>query len=184
MSWGHAVSRDLVHWEQLALALPEANEVMVFPGSAVVDWQDTSGFGRGKEPPLVAIYTGHYTRRPRQNQNLAYSNDRERTWTKFSGNPVLDIGEADFRDPKVFWHEPTRRWVMAVSWPAHRNVRFYGSPNLRDWSHLSDFGPPGATEGIWECPDIFPRSEEHTSERQSPCNLVCRLLLEKKKNIT
>ncbi|MBM3840773.1 MAG: levanase [Verrucomicrobia bacterium] len=156
MSWGHAVSRDLVHWEHLPVALPEENGVMIFSGSAVVDWKNTSGFGQDGAPPLVAIYTGHYTKRPLQNQHIAYSTDRGRTWTKFSGNPVLDIGEKDFRDPKVFWHEPTRRWVMAVAWPVKRNVRFYASPNLKQWTHLSDFGPTGSTNGIWECPDLFP----------------------------
>ena len=156
MSWGHAVSRDLVHWEHLPLAIAEENGVMIFSGSAVVDWKNTSGFGRDGKPPLVAIYTGHHTGRPLQNQQIAYSNDRGRTWTKYAANPVLDIGEADFRDPKVFWHEPTGRWIMAVSWPVHRKVRFYGSPDLKAWTHLSDFGPAGSTEGIWECPDLFP----------------------------
>ena len=160
MSWAHAVSRDLVHWEHLPLALAEENGVMIFSGSAVVDWQNTSGFGRDGKPPLVAIYTGHYTGhytgRPLQNQQLAYSNDRGRTWTKYEGNPVLDLGEADFRDPKVFWHGPSGRWIMAVSWPPKRQVRFYASPDLKAWTHLSDFGPAGSTEGIWECPDLFP----------------------------
>ncbi|MBM3834293.1 MAG: glycoside hydrolase family 32 protein [Verrucomicrobia bacterium] len=156
MSWGHAVSRDLVHWEHLPVALAEENGVMIFSGSAVVDWKNTSGFGNDSRPPLVAIYTGHYTTKPLQNQHIAYSTDRGRTWTKFSGNPVLDIGERDFRDPKVFWHEPTRRWVMVVAWPVQRKVRFYGSPNLKEWTHLSDFGPAGSTKGIWECPDLFP----------------------------
>lgn len=161
MSWGHAVSRDLVRWEHLPVALYEENGLMIFSGSAVVDWRNTSGFGRNGRPPLVAIYTGHDTRRPRQNQHLAFSNDRGRTWTKYAGNPVLDIGETDFRDPKVFWHEPTRRWIMAVAWPVPRTVRFYGSPNLKDWTHLSDFGPAGSTNGIWECPDLFPLQVEN-----------------------
>lgn len=161
MSWGHAVSRDLVQWEHLPLALAEERGVMIFSGSAVVDWKNTSGFGKNGQPPLVAIYTGHYTAKPLQNQQLAYSNDRGRTWTKFSGNPVLDIGEKDFRDPKVFWHEPTSRWIMAVSWSVQRKVRFYSSANLKDWKHLSDFGPAGSTEGIWECPDLFPLSLEN-----------------------
>ncbi|MFN0068933.1 MAG: glycoside hydrolase family 32 protein [Limisphaerales bacterium] len=163
MSWGHAVSTNLTHWQHLPVALLEENGVMIFSGSAVVDWTNTSGFGRDGRPPLVAIYTGHHTRRPLQNQHIAWSNDRGRTWTKFAGNPVLDIGEADFRDPKVFWHEPTRRWVMVVAWPVHRKVRFYASPNLKDWTHLSDFGPAGSTAGIWECPDLFPLPVEGKS---------------------
>ncbi|MBL9126855.1 MAG: glycoside hydrolase family 32 protein [Verrucomicrobiales bacterium] len=156
MSWGHAVSRDLVRWEHLPVALYEENGVMIFSGSAVVDWKNTSGFGRDGKPPMIALYTGHHTTKPLQNQHLAFSNDKGRTWTKYSANPVLDIGEKDFRDPKVFWHEPTQRWVMAVAWPVERKVRFYSSPNLKDWTHQSDFGPAGSTNGIWECPDLFP----------------------------
>ena len=156
MSWGHAVSRDLVHWQHLPVALPEADGVMIFSGSAVVDRDNTSGFGKDDKPPLVAIYTGHYTSKPLQNQHIAYSTDRGRTWTKYSGNPVLDIGASDFRDPKVFWHAPTKRWVMTVAWSNERKVRFYASPDLKHWTHRSDFGPAGATGGIWECPDLFP----------------------------
>jgi fructan beta-fructosidase len=161
MSWGHAVSRDLVHWEHLPVALREQKDFMIFSGSAVVDWKNSSGLGKEGKPPLVAIYTAHDTTRPLQNQHLAYSNDRGRTWTRYSGNPVLDIGARDFRDPKVFWHEPTRRWVMVVAWPVHRKVRFYASPNLKDWTHLNDFGPAGSTAGIWECPDLFPVEVEN-----------------------
>src|SRR5437762_9115460 len=164
MSWAHAVSRDLVHWKHLPLALAEEDGVMIFSGSAVVDWKNTSGFGRNRRPPLVAIYTGHYTTRPLQNQHIAYSTDRGRTWTKYSGNPVLDIGEKDFRDPKVFWHEPTQRWIMVAAWPAHRKVRFYASSDLKQWTHLSDFGPAGSVKGIWECPDLFPLPVEDSKQ--------------------
>jgi fructan beta-fructosidase len=160
MSWGHAVSTDLVHWQHLPVALREQNEVMIFSGSAVVDEKNTSGLGKDGKPPLVAIYTGHHTDKPLQHQNLAYSNDRGRTWTKFAGNPVLDIKEKDFRDPKVIWHEPSKRWVMAVAWPLARKVRFYASPNLKSWTHLSDFGPAGSVAGVWECPDLFPLTME------------------------
>src|SRR5262245_3574896 len=165
MSWGHAVSRDLVHWQHLPVALREEDGVMIFSGSAVVDWKNTSGFGPAGKPPLIAIYTGHYTKKPLQNQHIAYSIDRGRTWTKFAGNPVLDINEKDFRDPKVFWHEPTRRWVMVVAWPAHRKTRFYASPDLKSWTHLSDFGPADSTTGIWECPDLFPLRVEGDSNQ-------------------
>ena len=156
MSWGHAVSPDLVHWEHLPLALAEENGVMIFSGSAVVDWKNTSGFGQDGKPPMIAIYTGHYTEKPLQNQHIAYSNDRGRTWTKFAGNPVLDIGARDFRDPKVMWHEESKKWVMTVCMPTDRKVRFYSSPNLKDWTQLSEFGPAGSVKGIWECPDLFP----------------------------
>lgn len=160
MSWGHAVSKDLLHWEHLPVALQEENNVMIFSGSVVVDWKNTSGFGKNDKPPLVALYTGHHTKKPHQEQHLAYSTDRGRTWTKFSGNPVLDIGEKDFRDPKVVWHAPSGRWVMAVALPVKRQVRFYASPDLKVWTHLSDFGPAGSVEGIWECPDLFPMEVE------------------------
>ena len=154
MSWGHAVSRDLLAWEHLPLALPEENGIMIFSGSAVMDETNTSGFGKDGKGPMVAIYTAHTDKN--QSQALAFSTDRGRTWTKFSANPVLDIGDKDFRDPKVIWHEPTQRWIMTVAWPVPRKVRFYSSPDLKQWSHLSDFGPAGSVAGIWECPDLFP----------------------------
>lgn len=153
MSWGHAVSRDLVRWEHLPVAIPEADGVMAFSGSAVVDWNNTSGFGRDGKPPLVAIYTGH--RETNQSQYVAYSNDRGRTWIVYDGNPVLDIGRKDFRDPKVFWHQPQQQWVMALAVPDEHKVSFYGSRDLKRWRHLSDFGPAAAVGGIWECPDLF-----------------------------
>lgn len=153
MSWGHAVSPDLVHWEQLPIAIPEANGAMAYSGSAVVDWNNTSGFGRDGRPPLVAIYTGR--RETSQSQYLAYSNDRGRTWTVYDRNPVLDIGRKDFRDPKVFWYEPRQRWVMVVALPDQHKVSFYASPDLKQWMHLSDFGPEAAVGGVWECPDLF-----------------------------
>lgn len=153
MSWGHAVSRDLVYWEELPVALPEEDGVMIFSGSAVVDWNDTSGFGENGEPPLVAIYTGH--QEGRQDQRIAYSNDNGRNWTKYEGNPVLDVGRSEFRDPKVFWYAPDGKWVMVVARPTEHQVQFYASENLKEWTHLSDFGPAGAVGGVWECPDLF-----------------------------
>jgi fructan beta-fructosidase len=155
MSWGHAVSPDLVHWEHLPVALAEEGGVMIFSGSAVIDVANTSGFGAGGVAPMVAIYTGHHTDMPLQTQDLAFSLGRGRTWTKYAGNPVLDIGAGEFRDPKVFWHEPDRCWVMVVALPDERMVQFYGSPDLKDWALLGGFGPAGSTDGIWECPDLF-----------------------------
>lgn len=154
MSWGHAVSRDLVHWEHLPVALPESEEGMVFSGSAVVDSKNTSGFSRDGKAPLVAIYTAH--RKGNQSQCLAYSLDRGRTWTRYAGNPVIDIGLADFRDPKVFWHEPTESWIQIVSRARDKVLHLYGSRNLREWKLLSEFGPGGAPgKPNWECPDLF-----------------------------
>ncbi len=153
MSWGHAVSRDLLNWEHLPVALAEQDGVMVFSGSAVVDRHNTSGLGAGGEPPLVALYTGHG--RAEQTQNLAYSNDRGRSWVRHPGNPVLAIGSRDFRDPKVFWHAPTRRWVMVTVLAALRAVRFDVSRDLLHWTHAGGFGPGDSTDGPWECPDLF-----------------------------
>lgn len=153
MSWGHAVSKDLVRWQHLPVALPEEGGIMVFSGSAVIDWKNSSGFGKNGKPPMVAIYTGH--RDGRQDQRIAYSNDRGRTWSKYAGNPVLDLKKADFRDPKVFWHAATSRWVMAVVLSPEHTVQFYTSSDLRKWTLASTFGPAGSTDGIWECPDLF-----------------------------
>ena len=160
MSWGHAVSRDLVRWEHLPVALREEGNVMIFSGSAVIDHSNTSGFGVDGRPPMVAIYTAHHTDRPLQNQHIAYSNDRGRTWTKYEGNPVLDVGMADFRDPKVFWHEPSSRWVMTVALSTEQRVHLYSSPDLKEWEFTGEFGPAGATDGLWECPDLFPLPDD------------------------
>ena len=156
ISWGHAVSRDLLHWRQLPVAIAEGRRFRIFSGSAVVDWHDSSGFGVGGRPPLVAIYTAS----PRsgqgpQTQNLAYSTDGGITWRKYAGNPVLDIGLRNFRDPKVFWYAPGHEWIMVVSLSRARRLSFYSSPNLRTWRHTGDFGPAGDTQGVWECPDLF-----------------------------
>lgn len=161
MHWGHAVSTDLVHWKNLPVALYPDKLGYIFSGSAVVDRDNTSGFGRNGQPPLVAIYTYHDAERAKartqdhEYQGIAYSNDRGRTWTKYKGNPVLpnENKQKDFRDPKVFWHEASGKWVMALS--ANDHVEFWGSPDLKSWNHLSDFGRAwGAHGGVWECPDL------------------------------
>jgi len=153
MTWAHAVSKDLVHWQHLPIAIPEENGVMIFSGSCVADTNNTSGFGVQKEaPPMVAIYTGHTD--TNQSQYLAYSLDRGRTWTKYAGNPVLDLHKKDFRDPKVFWYAPKKYWVMLLVLPAEHKMQAWSSADLKSWSHLSDFGPAGDTSSIWECPDL------------------------------
>jgi fructan beta-fructosidase len=153
MSWGHAVSRDLVRWEHLPIALREEAGIMIFSGSAVVDAQNSSGLGRPDAPPMVAIYTGDGHKK--QTQNLAFSLDRGRTWTKFAGNPVLDLNSNSFRDPKVFRHEPTGRWIMVTVLADDRKVRLWSSKDLKTWQALSDFGPAGSVKGVWECPELF-----------------------------
>ena len=157
MSWGHAVSTDLMHWEEQDVALPEEDGIMIFSGSAVVDKQNTSGLGSEENPPMVAIYTGHHDseENPKQDQRIAYSTDNGRSWTKYEGNPVIDEEMENFRDPKVIWHEETEKWIMVVALPTQYKVRFYSSDNLIDWEMESEFGPAGGTGGIWECPDLF-----------------------------
>lgn len=162
MHWGHAVSRDLVTWEHLPVALAPDDLGTIFSGSAVVDRRNTSGLQTGETPVLVAVFTQHDPagadagRDDFQTQSLAYSNDRGRTWTMYAGNPVLpNPGIRDFRDPKVFWHEPTERWVMSLA--VADRIQFFASPDLKAWTELSEFGAEaGAHGGVWECPDLFP----------------------------
>jgi fructan beta-fructosidase len=157
MSWGHAVSSDLAHWKQLAVAVNEADGIAIFSGSTVEDRDNTSGLcgDPGQKTPecLIAIYTG--ASQDKQSQNLAFSRDSGATWTKYASNPVLDLGLRDFRDPKVFWHAASGSWVMAVALPSQHKIRFFRSKNLRQWELASEFGPSGATAGVWECPDLF-----------------------------
>lgn len=160
IGWGHAVSKDLTQWEELPIAIPAVGEEMAFSGSAVWDIDNTSGLGVDGEGPLVAFFTSAYsdahpTCPGRQAQSLAYSNDDGRTWTRFEGNPVLDRDSTDFRDPQVFWHAPTGRWVMVTVEAVDRQVLIFTSPNLRDWTHRSSFGPIGEEGILWECPDLF-----------------------------
>jgi len=149
------VSPDLVNWKELPVAMPEG-ELMIFSGSAVVDRANTGGFSANGRPPLVALYTGHHEETLHQTQRVAFSNDRGRTWAQYSENPVIDIGSINgFRDPKVFWHEPTGRWVMVITLSDERKIAIYTSRDLKSWDLASTFGPAGATMGVWECPDLF-----------------------------
>ncbi len=158
MHWGHAISRDLIHWEQLPIALFPDEHGTIFSGSAVIDWNDTTGFFQGGSG-IVAIYTSHDvypgTERPRQQQCLAYSNDKGRTWVKYEGNPVLaDKSVTDYRDPKVFWHEESEKWVMILA--TGQTITLYTSLNLIEWEYASEFGhKAGSHDGVWECPDLF-----------------------------
>ena len=156
ISWGHAVSEDLITWEELPVAILEDQRHAIFSGSAVIDYFNTTGFGSIENPPMVAIYTAHKHDDSHQSQALAFSLDEGLTWEKYQGNPVLDLQLDHFRDPKVFWDRTSESWLMSVVLPKQRKVSFYTSNNLIEWRHLSDFGPVGAVDGDWECPDLFP----------------------------
>ena len=162
MHWGHATSADLVHWTEQPIALYPDSIGTIFSGSAVYDTSNTSGFGKDGKAPLVAIYTQHNTDREKakrtdvQNQSIAYSLDEGKTWTKYSGNPVIkNPGIPDFRDPKVAWFGAVKKWIMTLATSDH--ITFYSSPNLKDWKKESEFGKGlGAHGGVWECPDLIP----------------------------
>ncbi|MDB5439805.1 MAG: glycosyl hydrolase family 32, partial [Caulobacteraceae bacterium] len=153
--WGHAVSKDMLHWENLPVAIPaQADGKSIFSGSAVIDYNNTSGLGSKQNPAMVAIYTASGA--GSQAQGLAYSLDHGRTFKFYSGNPVLDIGQSQFRDPSVFWYEPSKSWVMAVANPNDHQVSIYSSPDLKKWSLQSKWGPLPPTGGVYECPSLFP----------------------------
>jgi fructan beta-fructosidase len=172
MHWGHAISKDLVHWRQMPIALYPDSLGYIFSGSAVVDSGNTSGFGdkehdggnagRKRKIPLVAIFTQHDPLGERhgdinfQNQSIAYSLDDGQTWVKYKNNPVLrNPGIKDFRDPKVIWYAPDKKWVMVLA--TKDRITFYSSRNLKNWQKESEFGSDrGAHGGVWECPDLFP----------------------------
>jgi fructan beta-fructosidase len=159
MHWGHAQSQDLISWQHQPIALYPDSIGMIFSGSAVIDHQNTAGFGKDA---MVAIYTQHDSVGEKaktsdfQNQSIAYSLDNGHTWTKYQKNPVLkNPGFRDFRDPKVSWFEATRRWIMTLA--VGDEIFFYSSPDLKQWTKESQFGKSiGAHGGVWECPDLFP----------------------------
>ncbi len=155
MHWGHAVSKDLFHWEELGDALYPDDMGTMFSGSGVVDENNTTGFQTGEEKPLVLIYTAAGSESPRSKgvrytQCLAYSNDCGRTWIKYEKNPVLGNIIGANRDPKVFWHEATNQWVMALFLDKN-DFALFTSPNLKDWEKTCDIHFPTGRE----CPDLF-----------------------------
>ncbi|TDL31218.1 DUF1080 domain-containing protein [Jeotgalibacillus sp. S-D1] len=140
MHWGHAISEDLVNWEHMPIALYPDELGQIFSGSAVIDWNNTAGFGK---EAMVAIFT--HSGSIGQVQSLAYSLDKGRTWEKYTGNPVMpDPPVEDWRDPKVFWHEDTNQWIMSLA--AKDKIMFYTSPNLKNWTFASEFGPDGGIQ--------------------------------------
>lgn len=149
MHWGHAVSKDLLHWEELPDALYPDELGTMFSGSAVVDFNNTSGFQKGEEKPIIAAYTADSP--DNQVQCIAYSNDRGRTFTKYGGNPVIDSkvkwNSRHLRDPKIFWHEDSKKWIMVLFEKVGHSI--YNSDDLKNWTYQSHIG------GYWECPELF-----------------------------
>lgn len=150
MHWGHAISKDLKRWEHQPVAIAPDTLGAIFSGSAVIDKDNTAGFGKNA---MIAIYT---SAGKSQTQSIAYSLDAGKTFTKYERNPVLSSPDiVDFRDPKVFWHQPTKKWIMSLA--TSQTITFYGSENLKEWKKFSEFGKGiGAHGGVWECPDLFP----------------------------
>ncbi|WP_168187549.1 DUF4980 domain-containing protein [Pedobacter sp. G11] len=149
MSWGHAVSKDMVHWQELPTALYPDELGTMFSGSTVIDYNNTAGFNKGNTPAMVAAYTANTA--DKQTQCIAYSLDKGRTWTKYTKNPVIDSkakwNSVDTRDPRVFWYKPGNHWVMVLNERDGHSI--YNSTNLKDWNYQSH------TTGFWECPDLF-----------------------------
>ena len=174
MSWGHAVSSDMLHWRHLPVAIPEvAGKYMIYSGSVVVDGENSSGLCKavqGDKSCLVAIFTAAAkdatTGKEHQDQHLAYSNDRGRTWQEFESNPVADLSKPDFRDPKVFWYAPQNKWVMVAVLADERKLEIFDSTDLKSWKLRSEFGPAGDSEGQWECPDLFELPVQGSDERK------------------
>ncbi len=155
MTWGHAVSPDMFHWEQLDHAIKPDKLGTIFSGSAVVDWDNTAGFQKGDEKTIVCIYTsagGTSAESQGQpfTQSIAYSTDRGRTFIKYENNPVLKHIVGGNRDPKVLWHKPSKKWIMALYLDGNAYALF-SSPNLKQWTRLCDVPMAGSSE----CPDLF-----------------------------
>ncbi len=153
MSWGHAISTDLMHWTEQSVALMRDELGAVFSGSAVIDKDNTAGFGANA---LVALFTSAGDD-GKQQQSIAYSTDGGKNFTRYGGNPVIKNDDDNLRDPKVFWHEQSKQWVMALAKGWKMGVEFYGSTDLKSWRHLSTFFKelPGRPSLQWECPDLL-----------------------------
>ena len=166
MHWGHSVSRDLVHWENKGMALAPDALGTIFSGCAVVDHENTAGFGKGA---VVAFYT---SAGESQTQSMAYSKDNGASFVKYDGNPVVTADVPDFRDPHVFWHQETARWVMLLA--AGQEMRIYSSSNLKDWQYESAFGEGwGNHDGVWECPDLIKLPVRGTNKEK--WMLICNI---------
>ncbi len=160
MHWGHATSKDLLRWKHQPIALYPDSLGWIFSGSAVIDKDNTAGFG---ENAMIAIFTYHNDaiwksgKKNTESQGIAYSLDGGKTWTKYKGNPVLNnSGEQDFRDPKVSWYEPRKEWIMTLA--VGDRIKLFASKNLKEWKERFVFKPENDSKdlGVWECPDLFP----------------------------
>ena len=169
LSWGHAISTDLVNWTYLPVALAYEGGIMAFSGTACFDAANTSGLGTPSNPPYLAFYTGYFPDSGIQDQRLAYSLDQGVTWQKYSGNPIISAAQEtphditdgkETRDPKVFWHAPTSKWVMILTHGGQNKASFWTSPDAKAWTWRKDLraadipGLPADIKG-WEVPDLF-----------------------------
>ena len=152
MSWGHATSPDLIHWEEQPLAITPNNLGFIFSGSCVIDKDNTVGYG---SDTLFAIYTSCDLKI--QQQSIAYSHNEGQTFINYPGNPVIPNDDDNLRDPKVFWHEESKKWIMVLAKGNVKGVEIYGSKDLKEWEHLSKFYVeiPKMYNTQWECPDLF-----------------------------
>ena len=166
MHWGHAISKDLYHWEEQPVVLAPDIWGSIFSGSAVVDHHNVAGFGEGA---IIAFYTSAGIR---QTQGIAYSTDNGRTFTKYENNPILTSDIPDFRDPKVFWHAESNKWILIIA--AGQEMQLFSSNNLKEWTYESAFGKgEGCHEGVWECPDLVYLPVEGTNEHKWV--LICNI---------
>lgn len=157
MTWGHSTSTDLIHWTFQGAPIEADAWGTIFSGSAVVDHNNTSGFGKGA---VVAMYT---SAGENQTQSIAYSNDNGQTFTKYDGNPVLTSNTPDYRDPHVFWNEDIKRWNMIMAEGQHMDI--YSSADLKEWKLESQFGAEyGNHGGVWECPDLMKMKVRGTNQ--------------------
>jgi fructan beta-fructosidase len=153
--WGHAESSDLVHWNERPYPMiGDDGSFVYYSGSVVVDESNTTGLALGDEVPMIAVYTMHDKTTGEETQGLSISHDAT-NFHFYDQNPVLDSDEPAFRDPQVWFDEDSQRWLMVITLPEERKVSFYASNDLKQWEHLSDFGPIGARSQLWEVPDLF-----------------------------
>ena len=166
MTWGHSTSRDLIHWEAQPLAIEADGLGSIFSGSCVVDHDNTAGFGPGA---IIAYYT---SAGEAQTQSMAYSTDNGRTFKKYEGNPVLTASAPDFRDPHLFWHKETQRWIMLLA--VGQEMQIFSSSNLKQWTFESRFGAEyGCHGGVWECPDLMRMPVRGTGQQK--WMLICNI---------